>query len=247
VIGRLREMNRRGFTLIELLVVIAIIAILAAILFPVFISAKEKGRQTSCLSNMKQLGYGFVLYMADWNSLPGAGPFYRANTSGANPWGEWVVSRGGSDYYHSSVDVLHGSLFKYVRSTKAYVCPSDDHAQKVLDGKYKFGLSYSMNRLLDWDAFGRAVKESDIKRPTRTVLLIDEGHGTSGGCWAGSGMVDGYFGPGYDDPGYVHVGGTNFAFCDGHAKWEKRERYKAPYDPHSYNPNRLNFDPNCEQ
>ena len=60
-------MRRRGFTLIELLVVIAIIAILAAILFPVFAQAREKARQTGCLSNTKQLGTASSMYMQDWD------------------------------------------------------------------------------------------------------------------------------------------------------------------------------------
>ena len=59
--------QRRGFTLIELLVVIAIIAILAAILFPVFAQAREKARSTACLNNLKQLGTANQMYMNDWD------------------------------------------------------------------------------------------------------------------------------------------------------------------------------------
>src|SRR5215203_5649261 len=62
-------MKRRGFTLIELLVVIAIIAILAAILFPVFAQARAKARQAACLSNMKQLGTGLTMYCQDYDEI----------------------------------------------------------------------------------------------------------------------------------------------------------------------------------
>ena len=61
--------TRKGFTLIELLVVIAIIAILAAILFPVFARAREKARQSSCLSNIKQIGLGYLMYMQDYDEV----------------------------------------------------------------------------------------------------------------------------------------------------------------------------------
>src|SRR5262245_8613142 len=73
--------NRRGFTLIELLVVIAIIAILAAILFPVFAQAREKARGTSCLSNLKQVGLGVSMYMQDYD---GNFPMMQWWTRGTN-------------------------------------------------------------------------------------------------------------------------------------------------------------------
>src|SRR5678816_1355375 len=77
--------TRKGFTLIELLVVIAIIAILAAILFPVFARAREKGRQASCMSNLKQLGMALVQYSQDYDEThPGVwfGPVSRS------PWNQ---------------------------------------------------------------------------------------------------------------------------------------------------------------
>ncbi|MDR3710279.1 MAG: DUF1559 domain-containing protein [Capsulimonadaceae bacterium] len=97
------SVNRRGaFTLIELLVVIAIIAILAAILFPVFATAREKARQTACLSNMKQLGLGVVQYMQDYDECPPCG-LSQSN----QPLG-WA-----------------GQIYPYIKAKNAYVCPSD--------------------------------------------------------------------------------------------------------------------------
>jgi len=104
---------RRGFTLIELLVVIAIIAILAAILFPVFAQAREKARQTSCLSNCKQIGLALQMYAQDYDErLPNTGPDWPGN--GKNPvyaagygWAMWVVL-----------------LDPYIKSRKVWVCPS---------------------------------------------------------------------------------------------------------------------------
>ena len=72
--------TRRGFTLIELLVVIAIIAILAAILFPVFARAREKARQASCASNVRQLGMAYLMYLSDNDGLYPA-PCHRADRS----------------------------------------------------------------------------------------------------------------------------------------------------------------------
>jgi prepilin-type N-terminal cleavage/methylation domain-containing protein/prepilin-type processing-associated H-X9-DG protein len=237
--------RKHGFTLIELLVVIAIIAILAAILFPVFLNVREKGRQASCASNLKQLGYAFTLYVADWAAYPGGGPLHRADATGTNPGGEWVISRTG-DGKTNSMDIIHGGLFKYVRNTKIYTCPSDPRARKSVSG-HPFGLSYSMNNRLDYGKFGRTVKESDIRRPTKVVLLIDEGLGTSGGYATGSGLVDGYYGPNEDDSNQVHVGGTNFAYCDGHVRWETFVRYKNPIvvdcNDSKFDPNRVIYDP----
>jgi prepilin-type N-terminal cleavage/methylation domain-containing protein len=94
-----------GFTLIELLVVIAIIAILAAILFPVFARVREKARQTSCASNMKQLGTAFMQYVQDNNERY---PSVRAVTPNNNYIGGWA-----------------NVIYPYVKSTAAFACPDD--------------------------------------------------------------------------------------------------------------------------
>ncbi|MDX1931591.1 MAG: DUF1559 domain-containing protein [Capsulimonadales bacterium] len=112
-----------GFTLIELLVVIAIIAILAAILFPVFAQAREKARQATCTSNQKQLGLAFLMYATDYDGVfpcPGGGTNIQ---SGGNPQTGWI--QGGS------ATVAAGGIFPYVRSSdrvssaaNMYSCPS---------------------------------------------------------------------------------------------------------------------------
>ncbi|HEY3332934.1 MAG TPA: DUF1559 domain-containing protein [Capsulimonadaceae bacterium] len=91
-----------GFTLIELLVVIAIIAILAAILFPVFASAREKARQSACLSNVKQLGLALQQYCQDYDETPPLGHSLTVQVMG------WA-----------------GQLYPYVKSKGVFVCPSD--------------------------------------------------------------------------------------------------------------------------
>lgn len=102
------KLTMRAFTLIELLVVIAIIAILAAILFPVFASAREKARQAACLSNLKQIGLAMAQYQQDNDEVV---------PCGFNSWG-W-----GSGWA--------GQIYPYVKSDGAYVCPDDTNQADV--------------------------------------------------------------------------------------------------------------------
>ena len=117
-------MMKRGFTLIELLVVIAIIAILAAILFPVFARAREKARQSSCLSNQKQIALGWHMYVQDYDERI---PAYSRLVGGA-----WILR-------------VHEVIEPYIKSTQIWACPSDDH-----NNSNYIGYGYNCYYLGDW-------------------------------------------------------------------------------------------------
>ncbi len=104
-------MNRRGFTLIELLVVIAIIAILAAILFPVFAQARDKARATQCLSNDKQIGLGLMQYAQDYDETFPASRFTTTPNDTGGRHSPWTVS-----------------IYPYVKNAPVFTCPSDSTA-----------------------------------------------------------------------------------------------------------------------
>jgi prepilin-type N-terminal cleavage/methylation domain-containing protein/prepilin-type processing-associated H-X9-DG protein len=136
---------KRGFTLIELLVVIAIIAILAAILFPVFARAREKARQTSCLSNVKQLMLGVHMYAQDYDEvLPG----YR--------------------YHNNAPERLYwyDVLQPYVKNEQILRCPSE------ADQMPGYGWNYRWISL-GWIGDYPITSMGDIDRPSETVILSD--------------------------------------------------------------------------
>jgi prepilin-type N-terminal cleavage/methylation domain-containing protein/prepilin-type processing-associated H-X9-DG protein len=121
--------RRNGFTLIELLVVIAIIAILAAILFPVFAQAREKARQASCLSNMKQIGLGMSLYVQDYDE-----------TFPHSPWNGQEV---GTTDHDSPAGAKYKTRFTwiwqlhpYIKSRQIWVCPSDPNPKDTTGAAY---------------------------------------------------------------------------------------------------------------
>jgi prepilin-type N-terminal cleavage/methylation domain-containing protein len=200
--------TRRGFTLIELLVVIAIIAILAAILFPVFAQAREKARTTACMNNMKQLGTGIKMYMDNYDdTYPISGCVGQKNA--------WIYSKD-----HFVIDVTQGSIFPYVKAKGAYLCPSDGDEKGQEDKNSPTFLSYSMNQnLMNTGGVGDAgpMTESEVPEPSDTILLLEESNKSVGG----GGLNDGCYYPANSNDFVAerHNKGGMFVMGDTHAKW----------------------------
>ena len=194
-------MGRKGLTLIELLVVIAIIAILAAILFPVFARAREKARQTSCLANLKQSALAVHMYAQDYDErLP---TWYDpAGTTGgwwANP--QYIM------WFHV--------VMPYIKNQQMLQCPSqpNNYQGGGFNGTWECG--YGVN--CGWM---NQTKLGSIPRPAERVYAGDKWttdprlspNNGGGGCNGGVAS--------YADNSY-HNEGANYALCDGHAKWYK--------------------------
>jgi prepilin-type N-terminal cleavage/methylation domain-containing protein len=219
--------NRHGFTLIELLVVIAIISILASIIFPVFSAAKDKGRQTVCLSNLRQLGSAMRMYADEWD---GCYPTARVVEGGeGNPQGNWA----GCYFVQGLCDPTLGQIYPYVASKEMYICPSAKGARPrdINDpNALPYPLSYSMNDGLSF------LNADMMKAPQyRVGLLLHEDIKTindgdfNWSAWAG--------GPGgYDSPASIHTGGTCVIYCDLHAKWENKDAILAELKSDAWDP-----------
>ena len=184
---------RKGFTLIELLVVIAIIAILAAILFPVFAKAREKARQASCTSNVKQLMLAFLMYAQDYD---------EKFPTQYNCWGTWVFL-----------------IQPYIKNTQLYMCPSRSTAATCTCGGPVPGFSWIDNAYCI-NPFMYNIKLAKIDQPSE-INVIADGHRDyvhfAAWCFSsnrdvrdcGAAIAS------------IHNDGFNAGFADGHAKWHR--------------------------
>jgi prepilin-type N-terminal cleavage/methylation domain-containing protein/prepilin-type processing-associated H-X9-DG protein len=196
-------MQRRGFTLIELLVVIAIIAILAAILFPVFARAREKARQTSCLSNVKQIALATIMYTQDYDETL---PRYHRPTPAPIEYPDGSMASG---------MLWQAALHPYINNTQVFNCPSSTYRW---DGGHTDNLRYGYTRHIGGLSLAR------IDEPSSTFLLGDSAalDGTNPMTYV---LYHNY----YDRTHLAtrHNGGANIGHVDGHAKW-----YKVPEGSH---------------
>lgn len=232
--------NNKAFTLIELLVVIAIIAIIAAILFPVFAQAREKARQTSCLSNMKQVGLGLLMYVQDydenypradyWDSRPPLNPA-ASGTFAARvnhyKWPAWVLP--------------------YTKNVNIFRCPSRTRDQIAWDqnGEYK-GDGYALNLSVS----GRPLSPSGenpsflggtlagLQTPADTWVLMELRNQISFSYVSSSGVLwpaalreswTAYLMPNGvpDKLNAPHSDGLTFSYADGHSKWMNVKQFLA--------------------
>ncbi len=200
----------KGFTLIELLVVIAIIAILAAILFPVFARARAKAKCASCQSNLKQLALAFIMYAQDYDE---AFPTPSTNfPDSAWPWlPQWhpKLYGGGTEYGWMAL------LYGYTRTREIFYCPSGP----------THNLDEQINRSYAWNQTGTAGRvagaRNQLEFPAETFLVMDASYPhlhRYGLTRDGLQRLLGYWETNPKKMGARHNGMHNVAFCDGHVK-----------------------------
>jgi prepilin-type N-terminal cleavage/methylation domain-containing protein/prepilin-type processing-associated H-X9-DG protein len=210
------QKRSRAFTLIEILVVVAILAILAAILFPVFAQAREKARQASCLSNTKQIGLAALLYAQDFDeTLP---PWRVSNLL------YWV---GGRPAPSGPLDKTRGLIWPYIKSGSLHRCPS------YVGGQHLGGTGYGLN------AHVSQVPLARLEKPAEVLLFTDAGipnfptPGQTGETivvrapylWVPSPEID-----------FRHQGAANLVWGDGHAKTVLRATFLEALPPSQQSP-----------
>jgi len=248
--------DKKGFTLIELLVVIAIIAILAAILFPVFAQAREKARQASCISNSKQFGLGLLMYVQDYDETnaigaakgPTLGWMWNYNLPVPYNWDPNYPA--GSDKYVAGSSHWGNTIYPYTKNNQILACPSSPAILRPgYESHYPGALavpapvSYTYNG--DLSSYALAGITSPASLP---MLWEGRGNVTYKG-WAlsnpdlvcsdatqpcvykpagstGNGSTDAMFT--LNGSLWIHSGGAVFTMADGHAKWRRLGATQSP-------------------
>lgn len=223
-------MKRKGFTLIELLVVIAIIAILAAILFPVFAKAREKARQASCLANIKQIGLGMLMYMDDYDQtypaanypLDSTGNLKGHNLGWANELYPYIKSYAMFKCPSAPNGLKAQAVIGPCDYTYNYVLGSDNSAAHFTYGQPNNGYTYY--RFTSWGpGQGSPLSESMVEKPSTTACFW-ESYQTDGSTVAVEGASATISNPTsniFFAPSLRHISGCNICAADGHAKFQQ--------------------------
>ena len=246
------QRHRPAFTMVELLVVIAIIGILAAILFPVFAQSRERARRAACLSNLKQMGLGMLMYTQDNDEhLPAWSTYWMCYTNGLT---RGYGPDGGVDCgaaFDENDIYWDAAILPYVKmgdpanalkpdSGGVWHCPNSELSERYSSYGYSQGvMSYST-----FEAFYYGFPaESSLRDPAQTIFVGDGGREARLGLPT---QLQGYaqkYAPGFEyyvggvrafsrDAPFRHQAGANYVFCDGHAKWMPAQKvYPHPAPP----------------
>ena len=239
---------RKGFTLIELLVVIAIIAILAAILFPVFAQAREKARSIACLSNCRQIGTALFMYIQDYDEK-----YPQEHPATSNPVVDDSTAQLEAEDYGSPFDkILPYVASKNSSRTQLYVCLSDPdpHGKAILDSSGNCLSNgapppgpLSSSIINAYYLFGATLAQ--IPTPAQSIYIVErrsDGNKSTDFC-------DVHYHPWLSEvelpanssdttnpvalAGKRHTGGSNYVYADGHVKWQRFENTRRPFDQHT--------------
>jgi prepilin-type N-terminal cleavage/methylation domain-containing protein/prepilin-type processing-associated H-X9-DG protein len=220
-------MNKKGFTLIELLVVISVIAILAALLFPVFAQAREKARQTTCLSNERQLGMAIAMYVEDNDEMY-----------------PWSYMKEGAEVFWPDIVSPYARGYSVTAGGGILACPdAPSNRQSVSTNPQVIGLFGDPARGVNY--FQSVAALAMVQEPAGIVLLGDgitdpaamtnrsameysyphpaliKDH-TRDASWESDWAIAATDGFNNKQIAWRHQDGANFAYCDGHVKWSRR-------------------------
>jgi prepilin-type N-terminal cleavage/methylation domain-containing protein/prepilin-type processing-associated H-X9-DG protein len=218
---RVGKSTFKGFTLIELLVVVAIISLLAAILFPVFARARESARKSSCLSNLKQIGLGWMMYTQDYDEVAPLAVYYSDGGSIEHGW-DFTLDYSSGDYDHPATS--SGLLDPYIKNGQINNCPSftSDAVGRPYSG-YGYNTTY-IGGEGEYDGSGlkhASTNLAQIEVPAETVLFADAGAWST---YSNSVIGQNYLRAPSDDlykaatADFRHNGTGNVAYADGHVK-----------------------------
>jgi prepilin-type N-terminal cleavage/methylation domain-containing protein/prepilin-type processing-associated H-X9-DG protein len=222
-----------GFTLVELLVVIGIIALLISILLPSLSRAQEQARMVNCLSNLRQLGSAFQMYL---NENKGKFPAPSAGNQRAEDWLYWqsgrVLEESGINRYLTSSGTFEPRYF---------ICPSDDVSAHPNAYRYSYTVNWMICQYKEYQGNLPTLNISQVRNPTQKILLIDESAATiDDGCWApqnyftdGKNLMSNRHDRKSEESKDPNAGRGTAAFVDGHAEMIPRIDSLQPsfYDP----------------